>query len=117
MTNSSYDAPADSLIEKLNWQTIVEIIKRKTATRVYKSMNGLVPTFFSNIFSKNSSQDTFYLRNSETDLQVPLFKTANGQSSFAYRGAYLWSRLESEAKKHPLYLHLNIGFDTFLFVC
>ena len=32
VTDSGYDAPADALIEKLYWPTIVEIIKRETAT-------------------------------------------------------------------------------------
>ena len=65
----------------------------------YKCLNGLVPMYFSNIFSRNSTRGTFYLRNYESDLRVPLFKTANGQKSFAYRGARLWNNLESEVKK------------------
>ena len=101
VTNSSYVAPADDLIEKLNWPTISEIIKRDTATMVYKSLNGLVPMYLSNIFSRNSTRDTIYLRNSENDVRVPLFKTANGQKSFAYRGAHLWNTLESEVMKAP----------------
>ena len=101
VTNSCYDAPADTLIETLNWPTIVEINKLEIATMIYKSLNGLTPTFLSNIFSRNSTRDTVYMRNSETDLQVPLFKTANGQNSFAYRGAHLWNSLESEVKKAP----------------
>ena len=68
---------------------------------VYKSLNGLVPIYLSNIFSRNSTRDTIYLRNSEHDLRVPPFKTANGQKSFAYRGAHLWNNLESEVKKAP----------------
>ena len=61
---------------------------------VYKSLNGLAPTYLSNIFSRNSTRGTVYLRNSETDLQVPLFKTANGQNSVAYRGGGGDSSLE-----------------------
>ena len=64
VTNSSYVASADALIDKLNWPTISEIIKRETATMVYKSLNGLVPMYLSNIFSRNSTRDTIYLRNS-----------------------------------------------------
>ena len=45
VTNSGYDAPAAALIEKLNWPTIIEIIKRETATMVFKSLNGLAPTY------------------------------------------------------------------------
>ena len=68
---------------------------------VYKSLSGLAPTYLSNIFLRNSTRDTVYLRSSEIDLQVPLFKAANGQNSFAYRGAHLWNSLESEVKKAP----------------
>ena len=68
---------------------------------VYKSLNGLVPMYLSNILSRNSTRGTVYLRNSESDLRVPLFKTANGQKSFAYPGAHLWNNLESEVRKAP----------------
>ena len=99
--NSSYDARADALIEKLNWPIISEIIKRTTTTVVYKSLNGLVPMYLSDIFSRNSTWDTVYLGNSERDLRVPIFKSADGQKSFAYRGAHLWNYLDSEVKKAP----------------
>ena len=68
VTNSSYDPPADTLIKKLNWPTSAKIIKRETATMVYKSLNGLTPTYLYNLFSRNSIRDTVYLRNSKTDL-------------------------------------------------
>ena len=101
VTNSSYDARADVLIEKVNWPTISAIIRRETTTMVYKSLNDLVPMYLSNIFSRNSTRDTVYLRNSESDCECLPAKTANGQKSFAYRGAHLWNSLESEAKKAP----------------
>ena len=82
---------------------------------VYKSLNGLAPTYLSNIFSRHSIRDTVYLRNSKNDLRGPLFKTANGQNSFAYRGAHLWNNLECEVKNRPLYWHLIIDFDIFSF--
>ena len=56
VTNSSYDAPADALIQRLKWPNIAEIIKREVATIVYKSLNGLAPTYLSNFFSKNTSR-------------------------------------------------------------
>ena len=94
--NSSYNAPANVLIEKLNRPIISEIIKRETATMICKSLNGLAPMYLSNIFSRNSTRDTVYVRNSETDLPVLLFKTAIEQKSFACCGAQLWYNLKSE---------------------
>ena len=98
VTNSSYDASADALIQRLNWPGIAKIIKRETVTIVYKSLNGLVPTYLSVIFLKNSSRGTVKLRNSEYDLHIPLFKTRNGQKSFSYCGVNVWNSLESEVK-------------------
>ena len=66
---------------------------------VYKSLNGLIPMYLSNIFLRNSTRDTVYLRNSENDLRLLLFKIGNGQKSVAYCGANLWNNLESEVKK------------------
>ena len=71
---------------------------------VYKSINDLALMYLSNISSRNSIQDSVYLRNSETDLKVPLFKTANGQNWFAYLEAHLWNSLESKVKKAPFVL-------------
>ena len=34
VANSSFDAPADALIEKLSWPTIADIIKQETSTMV-----------------------------------------------------------------------------------
>ena len=47
VTNSSYDAHADALIQKLKWPAIADLIKRETAAQVYKSLNGLTPTYLS----------------------------------------------------------------------
>ena len=65
------------------------------------SLNGLVPTYLSDIFLKNSSRGTVKLRNSEFDLRIPLFKTRNGQKSFSYRGVNVWNSLEPEVKQAP----------------
>ena len=98
MTYCSYDAPADALIEKLNWPAIAKIMNREATTMVYKSLNCLVRMYLSNVFSRNFIRDIVYLRISETDLRVPLFKTASAQKSFAYRRAHLWNNLESKVK-------------------
>ena len=101
VTNSSYDAPADALIQRLKWSNIAEIIKRETAMIVYKSLNGLAPTYLSKIFSKKLLRATVKLRNSETDLRIPLLKTSNGQKSFSYCGVHVWNCLDPEVKQAP----------------
>ena len=41
------------------------------------------------------------LRNSKTDIAIFLLRTGNGQKSFAYRGASLWSSLDLDTKMAP----------------
>ena len=79
VTNSSYDSSASALIKTLNWPTVVDKIKVETACMVYKSINDLAPDYLSEMLTKNSAYSRKNLRNTATDLQVPLMKTCNGQ--------------------------------------
>ena len=99
VTNSSYDSPASALIKTLNWPTVADMIKVETACMVYKSINDLTPVYLSEIFAKNSARSRKNLRNTATDLQVPLMKTCNGQRAFSYRGARVWNHLDLKVKQ------------------
>ena len=101
VTNSSYDVSATNLIKQLKWPTVSDIIQNETATMMFKSTNSLAPEYLSNLFIKNSAQNTLKLRNTETDLRVPLFKTSNGQKSIAFRGPKLWNKLSPDVKHAP----------------
>ena len=50
---SSFDTPSVDLIQSLNWPTVSDIIRGETATAVYKSLNGLVPEYLSNLLEKS----------------------------------------------------------------
>ncbi len=101
VTKSKFDAPASDLIRKLNWPTLNDIIKSETATTMYKSLNGLAPVYLSNLFHKKSTRNVRQLRNTDTDLVIPLRKTNNGQKAISFRGANLWNRLEPQIKRAP----------------
>ena len=99
VTNSSYDSSASALIKTLNWPTVADMIKVETACMGYKSINDLAPDYLSEMFTKNSAYSRENLRNTATDLQVPLMKTCNGQRAFSYRGAGVWNHLDLEVKQ------------------
>ena len=99
VTNSSYDSSASAWIKTLNWPTVVDMINFETACMVYKSINDLAPDYLSEMFTKNSAYSRKNLRNTATDLQVPLMKTCNGQRAFSYRGAGVWNHLDLEVKQ------------------
>ena len=72
------------------------MIKIETACMVYKSINDIAPDYLSKMFAKNLKYSMKTLRNTTTDLQVPLIKTCNVQQAFSYRGVGVWNRLDSE---------------------
>ena len=101
VTKSGFDTPSIGLIQSLNWPTVSDIIRSETATTVYKSLNGLVPEYLSSLFEKKSTRNVRELRNTETDLSIPLRKTNNGQRAISFRGPKLWNQLEPDAKQAP----------------
>ena len=98
VTNSPYDASALPLIGSLGWQTIRELIDFETSKMVHKALNALAPDYLRNIFQKVSEATNRPLRNSKTDLRLPLLRTLTGQKSFAHRAAKVWSDLDSGVK-------------------
>ena len=87
------------LLHNLSWPTVSNIIRSETATTMYKSLNGLVTEYLSDLFVKNSTRNVRELRNTETDLSLPLRKTKNGQNAISFRGPKLWNQLELDLIK------------------
>ena len=97
-TNSPYNAPSQPLLEKLGWQTIRELIDIETAMMVYRSINNKAPNYLTSFFERLSQNTIRELRNTKTDLKLPLLKISSGQKCFSYRGARLWNKLSADAK-------------------
>ena len=66
---------------------------------VYKSLNGLAPQYMRNLVTRNSACNSRSLRNTATDLRLPMKTSANGQKCFSVRGAKLWNSLPAETKQ------------------
>ena len=71
LTSSSYDANADDLSVRLGWQKLNLQRELKTATTVYKSLNGLAPDYLKSMFTDRSAISPYSLSNCEGKLAVP----------------------------------------------
>ena len=49
-----YDASPKSIIKKLGWHTVSELIQMDTLSMVYKSINDLASTYLKEMFSRLS---------------------------------------------------------------
>ena len=94
VTNSSYDFSASALIKTLNWPTVSDMIQVETVCMVYKSINDLASDYLSDILTKNLACSRKNLKNTATDIKVPLMKTCNVQRAFLYRSARVWNHLD-----------------------
>ena len=65
---------------------------------VYKSINNEAPNYLTSLFERPSQNTIRELRNTKTDLKMPLLKTSSGQKCFSYRVARLWNNLSVDAK-------------------
>ena len=101
VTSSPYDASAAPIIESLGWSAVSDLIRKKTATLAYKSLNSLAPNYLRKLFAKCLDERERFLRSSETDLKIPFLKTTSDQRTFSYRGAKLWNSLERAPKLAP----------------
>ena len=101
VTNSRYDASAKPIIKKLGWHTVSEIIQMETLSMVCKSINDLAPTYLTEMFSRLSDTHKRELRNTRSDLEIPMRKSAYGQKCFSYKGAKMWNCLSLESKLSP----------------
>ena len=99
VTNSQFDAPSKPLIQSLGWKTIQELINRQVNLTVFKCLNSIAPKYLCDIFTKNTVNATRSLRNTNTDLSLPLRRSANGQKCFSFRGAKCWNDLSTAAKQ------------------
>ena len=66
--NSAYDASAAPLIQSLGWPTISNLIKKETATLMYKFLNELAPEYMRNLFTRCSDSNGRVLRGLATSL-------------------------------------------------
>ena len=99
VTNSQFDAPSTPLIQSLGWHTIKELIDKQAKLMVFKCINDLAPTYLCNLFTKKADCTERSLRNTNTDLRLPLKSSANGQKCFSFKGAKSWNSLSTEVKQ------------------
>ena len=94
------DKKESQLFRNLNY------IETETLKMVHKSKNQLAPEYLNSMFVKLSKFRNRQLRDSDTDLYVPLLKTACSQKSFSHRGAKLWNSQQTEVKKAKSFTQL-----------
>ena len=77
---------------KLHSQIMTASRRYRTATYVYKVLNGLSPPYLQNTFELSVHRTKRYLRNSYR-IYIPFVRTTIAKNSFYYQGAVLGNSL------------------------
>ncbi len=88
------------LFNECEIMTIQNSVKFRTATLVYKSLNGLTPIYMTNMFQKVANVSTRNTRSSQSNrLYVPRRDLCVSSRSLRYNGAILYNTLNSKIQE------------------
>ena len=85
------------LLDELNWLPVSKMLKFRDAVMAYKCASNLAPEYLCAKFKKRSSVHNRTTRNNEK-FEIPLFRSATGQRTFAYRAVSLWNTLDEDLR-------------------
>ena len=93
---------ANPLYSELNLLTLNNIMKYQQSIFVYQSVNGLMPTQFSNLFTFNERYYRYRTRSSlSLQLHIPRHRTLSYQNNIRYSGPKVWNELPLIIKSAP----------------
>ena len=104
------------VLKDLHWLPVKARINYKILTWVYKCLNGLAPTYLSDLLIV---QDQSRTRRSVTqfNLRVPrITKKNSGDRAFCVAGPLLWNRLPLDIKQSPTLDKFRRKLKTHLFI-
>ena len=99
ITNSKKSDHVTPLLRHLNWLPVREQLQYRDSILAFKCIYGTAPQYLTSKFKRRSKIHTRNTRNAST-IQIPLFRTAAGQRTFAYRGAKIWNNLNADVREN-----------------
>ena len=97
--DASYDVRTADLYRVLGWDSFTVRQKRKQAIMMYKSLNGLAPSYMKDMFTFNNEIHSHHLRSISSDnLYLQRGRTEVHKKRFSYIGAKVWNELPDYAK-------------------
>ena len=98
ITNSRKFDHVTPLLRQLNWLTVKQLLYYRDSVLTYKCFKGLAPRHLVDKLTKRSSIHACHTRKRDL-LHIPLYRTACGQRTFAYRGTCILNSLDNDVKQ------------------
>ena len=99
ISSTTYDVRSVDLLESLGWKHLELRRNYLKSVFMYKILNNhTAPNVRTSFRLNNECDNTYDLRNRETDLSLPKPNTDSGKRCFKYNGAVVWNNLPYEVK-------------------
>ena len=99
ITGADYDVRSSEVLNSLGWEKLANRRALNKLVFIYKVLENHTAPNLKDLFSRrNVSQNSYELRNSETDLSIKKPKTEFLKKTFGYSGAVLWNSLPQDVK-------------------
>ena len=102
-----------SLLYQLNWLSVSQPLQLRDTAMAYKCANNLATDFLCNKLQKRTTIHDRATRHSNK-LQIPFYRSADGQRTFAYRAVSLLNSLSSDLVNLPSVKSLKHFLKDFL---
>ena len=103
--------PTDVVLSKLRCVSIENRWKFQNIKLVHNAINGNLPIYQQDLFSRTASRHTYSTRNAESNgLCVPKVRTEKGKRSISYKGSLLWNGLPERLRNEPTLTSVSSRF-------
>ena len=90
---------SETLLKKLGWLNVQQLIDFNTAVMVHKSINNTVPSYLSECFTKPIALHSHNTRSANRAIFPTHTNTKLGQKSFTQYGSSIWNKLDREVQE------------------
>ena len=101
MINCPFDVTSSSLVKNLGRMSIADLIFFESKQFILKSLNNQAPQYMWNFFQGNSECSSQDLRDTATEMRLPMNTCLNGQKRFPTTDPNYGMPLQLRLKRHP----------------
>ena len=95
ITGSNYEIRSKEIFEKLGWEPIENMYKKRDINMTFRALRGELPEYISKMFTINHN-NAYHLRSNDCKLHLDKPNTDFMKKSFSYRGASAWNNLPND---------------------
>ena len=109
ITGASYLIWTNDVLHQLGWLNLAEQRQYQKAIMMFKIINGLTPSYLSDMFTRTSSLSDYGLRSSRINFELPKNRTNYFKNSFHLRVQKFGTIFQILLRRKNPWIHLRVN--------